>query len=366
MDNLAFDQEMDIINNSLAGASSFSERIATAILILGKYIGLLIFPHPLSFDYSYNQIPIVTWTNPGAILSFLLYAVLGVAGILAAKKREILAFGIAFYLFSLVIVSNLFVEIGVTLAERVIFMPSLGFCVVVTLLLAKVTRFSELTVKGRIPFYSIIVITLILYSFKTYSRNKEWENNFTLFTADITASPNSARTHFSLGSMLNTNSEFETNPEKKKAMLLKAIESLGRCLEIYPEFSAAWYNMGVAYYSLGDEKNALISYDNCLKIAPNDKQALNNSGVIYFNNKEYDTAMGYFLKTVKAYPNFPDPYANIGAVYHNQGNYQEALKYYNKALEFNPNNRMVIGNLAKLYNSLGDVEKSNYYSSRSQ
>lgn len=208
----------------------------------------------------------------------------------------------------------------------------------------------------------LVMLIIVGFSYKTYSRNFDWESNLTLFMADVDAAPGSARTHFSLGSALNTDSELETDPEKKKEMLREAIEELKISVAIHPEFSAAYYNMGVAYFSYGDQNNALIAYNNCLKYTPNDKQALNNMGVIYFNNQQYDQALENFFRAVRTNPDFPDPYANIGAVYHNLGKYQDAITYYNKALKFNPNNKMVIGNLVKLYNSLGDTEKSNYYS----
>ena len=51
-------------NNALMAASNYGEKLATALFIQLKYIQLLIFPHPLSYDYSYNQIPIIDFTNP--------------------------------------------------------------------------------------------------------------------------------------------------------------------------------------------------------------------------------------------------------------------------------------------------------------
>jgi len=63
MDSMTFDSDMLVINNSLMGAESVSERLATTISILGRYVGLLVFPHPLSYDYSYNQVPLVGWGN---------------------------------------------------------------------------------------------------------------------------------------------------------------------------------------------------------------------------------------------------------------------------------------------------------------
>lgn len=372
LDTVAFGEELNVINNGLMAAETKSEMLATNFVILGKYLWLLIYPHPLSFDYSFSQFPIVNWTNIYAIGSLLMYIAIGLFALKTFKQKNVISFGILFYLITFSVTSNLFIKIGCTLGERFLFIPSLGYCIALVFLLLKLLKIdgtkSELSIPAFLEFkpamllVGLVVVVVTAFSYKTYSRNFDWESNLTLFRADIDATPGSARTHFSLGSALNTDSEQETDPEKKKAMLIEAIEELGKSVAIHPEFSAAYYNMGVAYFSYGDQNNALIAYNNCLKYTPTDKQALNNMGVIYFNNKQYDQALEHFFRAVGTNPDFPDPYANIGAVYHNQGKYQDAITYYDKALAFNPNNRMVMGNLVKLYNSMGDTEKSNYYS----
>ncbi len=372
LDTVAFGEKLNVINNGLMAAETTSEMLATNFVILGKYISLLFFPHPLSFDYSFSEFAIVNWTNIYAIGSLLLYIGIGLFALKTFKDKNVISFGIMFYLITFSVTSNLFIKIGCTLGERFLFLPSLGFCIVVVFMLMKILRIDKSDAGISIPQFlknksntmltGLVLLIIVGFSYKTYSRNFDWKDNLTLFRADIDATPGSARTHFSLGSALNTDSALETDPEKKKEMLLEAIEELGKSVAIYPEFSAAYYNMGVAYFSYGDENNALIAYNNCLKYTPTDKQALNNMGVIYFNNKQYDLALENFFRVVRTNPDFPDAYANIGAVYQNQGKYQDAISYYDKALEFNPNNKMVMGNLVKLYNSLGNTEKSNYYS----
>ena len=366
LDNLAFEEGMQVINNSLVGAESYADRLATTVLILGKYLVLLIFPHPLSFDYSFNQIPIVSWASFGAISALLAHLALAYVLYKGVLKKIPIAFGVAFYLFTLIIVSNIFVEIGATMAERFLFTPSLGFVIVLALTLARLIGYDSETQKRRLPYFAVMAVIVGVYSFKTVDRNLDWKNNLTLFEADVLAVPNSARAHFSLASTYNTLGGLEKDPVKKTELLNKAIVGLHRSLEIYPEYSAAWYNMGVAYFSGGDEENALAAYQNCLASNPSDKQALNNTGVIYFNRKDYNTAIGYFNRAIRSNPSFPDPYANLGACYHNMGEAENAISYYTQALAFNPGNQMVNGNLAKLYSSMGNTEKANFYGARVQ
>ena len=357
LDDVVFGEKLEVINNGLMAATTTGEMLATNFVILGKYVWLLIFPHPLSFDYSYSHFSIVGWTDFTALGSLLVYLLLGAFALWKFKSKEVLVFGVLFYLITLSITSNLLVKIGCTLGERFLFIPSLGYCLILGVLLARIVSF-----KPKPLLYTLIAILFVPFCLKTYSRNFEWKDNITLFEADVDAAPNSARTHFSLGSALNTNSEAEADPAKKKVLLERAIKELHETLKIYPEFTAAWYNMGVAYYSYGDYDNSRKSYEQAIELNPNEKQALNNLGVIYFNQREYNKALEYFTQATVADPSFIDPYANIGAVHHNTGNYDQAIVHYNKVLALQPDNRGVINNLSKLYGTMGDQEKSNYYS----
>jgi hypothetical protein len=88
--NAALDKAPDgigIVNNALAGAHSFSERYATILVILHNYLKLLIIPHPLSWDYGYNQIPIVGFGDPVAIISLLVYAAMGVYAVIIIVNK---------------------------------------------------------------------------------------------------------------------------------------------------------------------------------------------------------------------------------------------------------------------------------------
>jgi Flp pilus assembly protein TadD len=374
LDEMGFGEKLEIINNSLMAAKTQSEMLATNFVILGKYLALLVYPHPLSFDYSYNQFPIVNWGNWQALFSFAVYMLLGVYAAMNILKRDFLAYGILFYLITFSVTSNLFVKIGATLGERFMFIPSLGFTIAFVLLLIKLLNRDnsegakqayDISQPKSIVLIGVVLVIVMAYSAKTYTRNFDWKNNLTLFRADIDATPNSARTHYSLGCALNTSSETENNPNNKAQMLQEAIAELQMTVDIHPNHSAAWYNMGVAYFNNGDSQNAQIAYENCLLYNTFDKQALNNLGVIYFNRNEYSAAIEYFSRAIEAHSNFPDPYANLGACYHNMGDSQNAIKFYTKALQFNPNNQKVNGNLAKLYNTLGDGVKADYYRKRS-
>ena len=87
--------------------STVSEKYATIVYTLGKYIQLLIFPHPLTYDYYPKQIPIVSWSNPYVILTLMSYLVLGIYAIIGFLRKGIPAFCILLWDMTGIIASNI-------------------------------------------------------------------------------------------------------------------------------------------------------------------------------------------------------------------------------------------------------------------
>jgi hypothetical protein len=131
LDSGTFQKDLTVFANSLLGAKTTAEFFATNFFIHGKYLLLLLFPHPLSWDYSYNQIPIVRISDARALLAMLTFALLVIAATRGLRRRSWASFGILFYFIALSPASNFFVTIGTTMAERFLFIPSAGFCIFV-------------------------------------------------------------------------------------------------------------------------------------------------------------------------------------------------------------------------------------------
>ncbi len=374
LDVMTFEGEMQLINNSLMAAKSSTEMFATAMVMMGKYLLLLTYPHPLSCDYSYNQIPIVPIYDIKAIISIVVYGFAFVYAILKIRKGDIIAFGILFFLITMSITSNIFVKIGSSMAERFLYTPSLGFSIIVGFLLTKLYKgkLSEKLSMSKTYFITpLLLIILIAFSLKTYSRNKCWKDNDALFFNDVKVSSNSFRLQSAVGSNIRAKAETEKDPEKQRQMMLEAIQYYNKSLNIYDQQSDTWYNLGVAYYYIKDYGNARISYDNALRLSPRKKEVYNNIGVMFFNTapqqlnnqlqrQYYDSAKVYFSKAVEIDSNYADAIGNLAVSYQYQGKNEEAIRFYEKALsiEINPN---TVKNYSKLLNFLMKYDSTRKY-----
>lgn len=361
LDSITFKDKIIIMNNGLMAAKTTADMLATNFVILGKYIWLLVFPVNLTWDYSYSQVPIVSFSDWKALVSLALYLGMGAYVLLRFKDRNVYVFAILFFLITIFLSSNLLVKIGATMGERFLYVPSLGFCIALVLLLMKGMKveIESMSWPNRSTVFALLGCILVLYGFKTVDRNKAWKNNYELFTSGLEVSTGSARAHFAVGSECRVKGEAEPDPVKRGDYFKKSVEEYYKGIAIYSEDAEIWYNLGVTYFDMGDTANARKVYAKAIELRPNYNMALNNTGVLYFNMKNYDKALQYFTKIIETDTLFNDAYGNIGAVYHNKGDYSTAAKFYEKALSKNPYNKSTLSNMALVYKALGDTIKAN-------
>jgi tetratricopeptide (TPR) repeat protein len=362
---------LDIINNSLMATNSGIDRLATEIVMLGKYLYLLVIPYPLSWDYSYNQIPIVSFANIWATLSLLIYLALAVYVVksLVRKERSIYVFVILFYAITMFLTSNIAVKIGSSFAERFLYAPSLSFCMVLPLGIARALKLDPENDywRQKSSFYGVLGVILLVYASILIPRNNDWVNNYNLFLAGVKASPNSARAHSSLGSEYRTQAEMSRDANQRAQFYELSIGEYRKALDIYKD-AESYYNMGVSFYEMGLQDSALKVYEKAIASDPHYTMALNNIGVIYFNRKQYDQAISYFIKDYTQDTNDVQVLVNIGAAYQNLGNVDKTLYYYNIVLRKDPNNANVASNLTSLYvaSGMSYFDKQDYDNAVSQ
>src|SRR6185295_9251658 len=99
-----------------------------------------------------------------------------------------IAFGILFFLVTISISSNLFILIGTHMAERLLYVPSFGFCFAIAVVLERfIQKNTVLKADSLKSFFlnravlsSIAGAIILLYSLQTWSQNPVWKNNLAL------------------------------------------------------------------------------------------------------------------------------------------------------------------------------------------
>jgi protein O-mannosyl-transferase len=183
--------DIPIVDNPLAYLSA-GWRILNAARVAWKYVALQIYPAVLSCDYSFNQIPVFRdWrhTLPAAlsaivILSLWLWAVL--------KKRREWALAGSIYFAGFAVTANVLLPTGTIMGERLAYLPSAGFCLLLALGWNWIRR------KKQILAWSLLGVIALAFSARTIVRNRDWRDTLALYSSAVRAVPNDAKMHANL------------------------------------------------------------------------------------------------------------------------------------------------------------------------
>ncbi len=231
----------DLMNNPFLGMTG-GERLATIFLTLGWYVKLLFVPHPLTHDYYPYHVPKVGWSDWRALLSLALYLGMGIWALMNLKKRRIPAYTILFYLFTLSIVSNLFVSVGTFMNERFLYMPSVAFCILAGWFFARKlpALIKESEDKPSVLGAMVLLAIAGLFAFRTVTRVPDWKDAMSLNKSAVRVSENSARSHCFYVTALYKEQYIGATDRAVKAALVDTMEyHIKRSLEINPNYGAA-------------------------------------------------------------------------------------------------------------------------------
>jgi len=369
-------KEINLLDNILVSAPDYLSRLATVVYVLGRYFLILVFPMHLSMDYSFPEINILPFTDYRVLISLCIYIFLLGYSIYAIRKRNIVAFGMLFYLTTIFISSNLVVTIGTVMAERLLYIPSLGFCIALTALMQNIFKSnSEMkqdtglldSIRQNSKLLIITSIILILYLYKTIDRIPVWKNNFTLYTSAVVDAPNSARTHAAFAAQVRGLSYDTTlTSEKRNEYLNQSISEYNRSIELNPKGQEGYKRLASIYWQKGDAEKAWSYNETALKYSY-DADALNMKGVMYFTQKKYREAMDMFQQAVDREIVYSEAYKNLSICNGIFGDVENEILNLRYAVEYEKDSKnlpLYYSMLAKAYHKKGDFEKEEIYSTK--
>ncbi|MFZ7107711.1 MAG: tetratricopeptide repeat protein [Bacteroidota bacterium] len=334
------ERQSSVLENVLFGAHGFSETAGTKLSILGLYFRLLFLPIQLSWDYSFNQVPVVGLASPAAIVSGLLCIGFLVIVLLQWKKQPVLVFGILFYFIALSPVGNFLYLIGTTAAERFLFLPSAGFAIALIAGAGALLRLPLNNLQGpRLRPATIVFATVVvLFAGRAVSRSAEWKDTLTVLESGVIASPNSARAHSALASEYRIRGEQSGLLQDRRKWFEAAIAEYRASIAILPEQTFSHYNLALSYQRYGDTARAFSEYRATLAIKPDHDFALNNLGALYGAQGQYDSALSCMRSAAAVKPSNLTYQENVGVYLYYTGQLDAADSLAQRLLQAYPDN----------------------------
>ncbi|KAJ8245393.1 hypothetical protein GJAV_G00270270 [Gymnothorax javanicus] len=244
--------------------------------------------------------------------------------------------------------TNLFFYVGFVMAERVLYIPSLGFCLLVALGLQRLS----LQLRRRATHCAVLCCysaLLLLFGGKTLLRNQDWSSEETLFKSGIAVNPAKAWGNF--GNVLKT-----------QGKMAEAERAYWNALYYRSSMADVLYNLGLLMQEREQLPEALRLYKLAIASRPSLASAYLNTGIILMNRGQLEEAKRTF-RTCADIPdhNLKDPHAhcnsvtyclyNLGKLLHQEGQQEEAIAVFKEAVQKMP----LLFSPQSLYNLMGEA-----------
>ncbi|XP_014663427.1 PREDICTED: transmembrane and TPR repeat-containing protein 3-like [Priapulus caudatus] len=352
-----------------AAAASFPARQLTFNYLLPVNFGLLLWPSTLLCDWTMGTIPLVETPLDGRNLATLVfYMAVFHAGQFALSHngdlpRQVIM-ALALLIFPFLPACNLFFTVGFVVAERVLYMPSMGFCILLAIGWQVVA-----TERGlKSIACGTLVVTLLLHSSKTVARNREWQDEYTLFMSGLKVTQSNAKLFNNVGHALETQERH-----------MEALGYFRRAARIQPDDIGAFINIGRAYASMRMYREAETAYKRAMVLMPQVRPGqtyqtriapgylsvyVNLANLISKNESRLEEADALYRQAIsmrndmtQALINRLDPRLDpLAVVLVELKRHDEALDYFEKALQFDPDHRQSLMNSAVLIQESGNQQ----------
>jgi tetratricopeptide (TPR) repeat protein len=316
---------VNFLDNPLAHLPA-GMRMANALRIAWRYVGLHVYPANLSCDYSYNAIHLYShWEkNAWAIIATILVVALWVWTLATGRKQWFLAGAI--YICGFSITANILMPTGTILGERLAYLPSAGFCLLVALAWIRV----EESKYRKLAWVSLVVI-VVGYGVRTVVRNRDWHDNFTLFSSGIKATPGSAKMHSNMALQFYFRGEFD-----------QASAELTKSLEIFPDNPDALGYKGLLEARKGNDEEAVRllkeAISTTIKENPNYDFAAVNLAAVKMKMGKDDEALKILEDDIALWPRSSRAHANRGVIFYRKSELGRARVDAETALKLEPAN----------------------------
>ena len=343
---------IEFTENPLVSAGFWTARL-TAVKVVGMFLWLFLWPAHLSADYSYNAVSLFgwrvsNWEDAKALiaLAVCLGAAL-LAVLLAVRWRRTgrpLLFFLVFFFVALSPTSNLIMLIGSIMAERFLYLPSVGLagCAVAAIHALGQRRLLNRpgVAQGAAHVaWAALVLVCLAFTARTYARNFDWQDDRSLWTSAVDVCPESARPHYNLGIQL------ERTPDG----LPEAIAQYQAALRIQPDHAEAHNNLANALARMpGRLPEAIAEYQAALRIRP-DLAAVhyNLANTLARMPDRLPEAIAEYQAALRIRPDYAEAHDNLAnALARTPGRLPEAIAEYQAALRIQPDRTAVHYNLA--------------------
>ncbi len=296
------------------------------------YLFRMFFPLRLVGDYHYDSFRVTeSVLDPTSWVALL--GVLGLVAIAIALTRRhyFVALGSLWYFVAMLPVSHIRPHHEL-LAERYLYLPSVGFCIALAAVAMKLVQSDRM----RRPATVALALVLSLYGTRTMLRNLDWSDDRTFWSVTREQKPRNARAHI-----------FYAYNLYYDGRVREAIAAMEEGLAIQPEFYSGNYNMARMYETHGEPTRAIEHYKLEITRYRNEDAYFNLANLLGRLGR-FEEAEEVFEKLVDNFKPTPEALCLLGIVRERLGDLDGARHAHRRALARDAEYRKSIEALRRL------------------
>lgn len=233
-------------------------RIWTMFGLVPDWIRLFLWPARLQTEYGPPEFPVVrefaAYQIPGMLILFAALALI----VVAARRRSVaVSFGIAFAFIALLPTSNFIVPTGILLAERTLFLPSVGVMLAVGASVPWLYRHLKI-MPLRAAVAGAFVVIAALGVWRSHDRTQVWKDNDTLFNVAVVDAPHVYRSHYMLGAW-----------KFKQQRKVEGERYYMRAIELFDRDPYVYFSLGQEYLAFNMNRAAAVQFRRMLQVDSN-------------------------------------------------------------------------------------------------
>jgi len=335
---------------------SLPVRWLNAIVMVGRYLWLFTVPWHLSADYQVGSLPVIrtmvdwrVWMSVTAIIGGF------VAAVRCVRRQPIVTWALTFAAVTYAPVSNIVIPAYGLMAERWMYLPSIGFCTV--LATAGHALLGRLPGRARRGIAIGVTSTVVLiWGVRTIAASHDWHDYISIWTASLRAVPGSRRAHQGLAHgyyEAGRNAEavrlletwLQRNPGDASILAIlgaarfelgrreEAFQALREATALEPDSAELRRQLGRLYIRAGAAGDAVAELERARGLGPPSAALWADLGKAYFMDGRINEARAAFAQALTTDPGNADAHTGLAFCAQSDENFSAAVKHYLQAFE---------------------------------
>jgi protein O-mannosyl-transferase len=296
------------------------QRWLTVLRLVPEYVRLMVIPMQLDADYMPNTITLVTGLTPMVVLGAVLTAAIVAVAVLARRRYPAVTFGFVFFAVAISPVSNVIFASGVVIAERTLYLPSVGAAI----LAGWVVQWG--VARRPSPVLTLAAAWALTFAARTWTRTPIWHDNKTLTVTELQEQPESYRVHATASAVFNLAGDWPDS--KREAALARALFQrdpvpylsgveanlalkaprdtvlalLDSALAVDSTAFASWIRSAELHYAWGDYRVAMTAAWRAYQLSPDSVRAIRFVTLSAQQLRDYAMADSAFRRGIADHP----------------------------------------------------------------